>query len=66
MTKNPGHHSQWPAIRRLPKHNEEFAHIYGLPIVMNYAIMYDYAVDKNSGQFKAPFKQIHSLHHVAT
>jgi hypothetical protein len=41
-------------------------YIYGLPIVMNYAIMYDYAVDKNSGQFKAPFNQIHSLHHVAT
>ena len=24
--------------------------IYGLPIVMNYAVMYDYIVDKNSGQ----------------
>jgi hypothetical protein len=23
--------------------------IYGLPIVMNYAIMYEYAVDRNSG-----------------
>ncbi len=32
--------------------------IYGLPIVMNYAVMYEYAVDKNSGQFKAPFNQI--------
>src|SRR6476619_272713 len=32
--------------------------IYGLPIVMNYAVMYDYAVDKNSGQYKAPFNQI--------
>ena len=41
-------------------------YIYGLPIVMNYAIMYDYAVDKHSGQFKAPFNQIHNLHHVAT
>jgi hypothetical protein len=29
--------------------------IYGLPIVMNYAVMYAYAVDQNSGQFKAPF-----------
>ena len=44
----------------------EEGYIYGLPIVMNYAIMYDYAVDKNSSQFKAPFNQIHSLHHVAT
>jgi hypothetical protein len=25
--------------------------IYGLPIVMNYAVMYEYAVDKNSGQY---------------
>jgi len=32
--------------------------IYALPIVMNYAVMYEYAVDKNSGQFKAPFNQI--------
>nr|WP_294505352.1 DUF1254 domain-containing protein [uncultured Rhodopila sp.] len=29
--------------------------IYGLPIVMNYAVMYDFAIDKNSGQYKAPF-----------
>ena len=32
--------------------------IYGLPIVMNYAVMYEYVVDRNSGQFKAPFNQI--------
>jgi hypothetical protein len=32
--------------------------IYGLPIVMNYAVMYEYSVDKNSGQYKAPFNQI--------
>jgi hypothetical protein len=32
--------------------------IYGLPIVMNYAVMYEYVVDRDSGQFKAPFNQI--------
>src|SRR5262245_50577687 len=32
--------------------------IYGLPIVMNYLVMYEYCVDKNSGQYKAPFNQI--------
>jgi hypothetical protein len=32
--------------------------IYGLPIVMNYAVMYEYAVDKNNPEFKAPFNQI--------
>mgnify|MGYP006175434617 CR=1 FL=1 len=42
----------------------EAGFIYGLPMVMNYAIMYDYAVDKNSGQYKAPFNHIHSMHNV--
>jgi len=32
--------------------------IYGLPIVMNYAVMYEFSVDKNSGQYKAPFNQM--------
>ena len=36
----------------------EAGFISGLPIVMNYGIMYEYAVDRNSGQFKAPFNQI--------
>jgi hypothetical protein len=36
----------------------EEAFIYGLPIVMNYAVMQEFAVDKNSGQFKAPFNII--------
>jgi hypothetical protein len=31
----------------------EAGFIYGLPIVMNYAVMYEYAIDRNSGQFKA-------------
>ncbi len=42
------------------------AFVYGLPIVMNYAIMYEYSVNKNSGQFKAPFNQIHNEHRVFT
>ena len=40
--------------------------IYGLPIVMNYAVMYDYAVNTNSDQFKAPFNQIHNDARVFT
>jgi hypothetical protein len=32
--------------------------IYGLPLVMNYAVMQEYCVDKNSGQYKGPFNQI--------
>ena len=36
----------------------EEAFIYGLPIVMNYAVMNEFSVDKNSGQYKAPFNTI--------
>src|SRR5258705_9130773 len=39
--------------------------IYGLPIVMNYAVMNEYAVDTKSSQFKAPFNQINNMHRVA-
>jgi hypothetical protein len=40
--------------------------IYGLPIVMNYAVMYEYAVDKSNPQFKAPFNQIKNEPRVYT
>jgi hypothetical protein len=40
--------------------------INGLPIVMNYAVMYEYAVDKNSGQYKAPFNEIKNEARVYT
>src|SRR5258708_30320779 len=40
--------------------------IYGLPIVMNYVVMYQFAVDTKSSQFKAPFNQINNQHRVAT
>jgi hypothetical protein len=40
--------------------------IYGLPIVMNYGVMYEYAVDKDSGQYKAPFNQIKNEPRVFT
>jgi hypothetical protein len=40
--------------------------IYGLPLVMNYAVMQEYAVDKSSPQFKAPFNQIKNEDRVYT
>src|SRR5208282_1538181 len=40
--------------------------IYGLPIVMNYAVMYQFCADKSSSQYKAPFNVIHSDHRVFT
>ena len=36
----------------------EEAFIYGLPIVMNYAVMNEYVIDKNSGQYKGPFNTV--------
>jgi hypothetical protein len=40
--------------------------IYGLPIVMNYAVMYEYCVNKDSGQYKGLFNQIHNEARVYT
>jgi hypothetical protein len=40
--------------------------IYGLPIVTNYAVMNEYAVDKSNPQFKAPFNEIKNEHRVYT
>jgi hypothetical protein len=42
------------------------AYIYGFPMVMNYGVMYESAVDQNSGQYKAPFNQIFNEARVFT
>ncbi|MGA9001998.1 MAG: DUF1254 domain-containing protein [Pseudolabrys sp.] len=44
----------------------EAGFVYGLPIVMNYGVMYEYAINRNSGQFKAPFNQIKNEPNVFT
>ena len=44
----------------------EAGFIYGLPIVMGYGVMYEFAVDRSSGQFKAPFNQIANAANVFT
>lgn len=44
----------------------EAGFIYGLPIVMIYGIMYEYAVDKASGQYKAPFNTLFNEARVYT
>src|SRR5207247_4109711 len=40
--------------------------IYGLPLVMNYAVMNEFAVDTKSSQYKAPFNEINNQHRVDT
>src|SRR5437762_12996749 len=36
------------------------AFIYGFPMVMNYAVMYQYFIDKASPEYKAPFNQLYN------
>lgn len=54
-----------PSIEEVKAIAEE-GFIYGLPLVMNYAVMYEFCVDKNSGQYKAPFNTIYNDHKVFT
>jgi hypothetical protein len=55
----------WPNVLEAKAFAEEGL-IYGLPIVMNYAVMYEFSVDTKNSQFKAPFNQIKNLAYVAT
>src|SRR5438132_12763731 len=57
--------ASWPNVFEAKAIAEE-GFIYGLPIVMNYAVMYEFAVDAKNSQFKAPFNQIKNLAYVAT
>jgi len=54
-----------PSIEQTKAIAEE-GFIYGLPLVMNYAVMNEYAVDTKSSQFKAPFNEIKNEHRVST
>jgi hypothetical protein len=54
-----------PSIAEVKAIAEE-GFIYGLPLVMNYAVMNEFVVDKNSGQFKAPFNTISNQARVFT
>ncbi len=49
--------NKFPSVEETREIAEE-GFIYGLPIVMNYATMIEYAVNKDSGQYKAPFNEI--------
>lgn len=44
----------------------EAALIFGLPIVMNYTVMYEFVIDRNGSQFKAPFNRIYNDRQVFT
>ena len=44
----------------------ELAFIYGFPMVVGYSVMYEYAIDKEADQFKAPFNRIFNAAQVYT
>ena len=61
-TKGEGNH---PGILETKAIAEE-AFLFGLPIVMNYASMYELAIDRSSSNFKAPIGTIGNVTRVAT
>lgn len=48
------------------KNIAEEGFIYGLPLVMNYGVMYEFVVDRTSSQYKAPFNTLASEAKVLT
>lgn len=54
-----------PGIEEIKAIAEE-GFIYGLPIVMNYAVMNEFCIDKNSGQYKGPFNSMYNERQVFT
>lgn len=65
MVSAPANAQDWPKVDEVRAIAAE-GYVYGLPIVMNYAIMYAYAVDPDSGQYKAPFNKLNSEARVFT
>jgi hypothetical protein len=44
----------------------EDAFIYGFPMVMNYAVFYDYFIDRSSSSYKAPLNRLYNTANVYT
>ena len=44
----------------------EEAYLYGFPMIVGYNVMYEFFIDRNSGQFKAPINQINNEARVFT
>jgi len=44
----------------------EEAYLYGFPMIVGYKVMYEFNIDRGSGQFKAPFNQINNEARVFT
>jgi hypothetical protein len=44
----------------------EEAYLYGFPMIVGYKVMYEFNIDRNSGQFRAPFNEINNEARVFT
>ena len=60
--KGAGNHAQ----QQLKPKRSQRGLVYGLPIVMNYAVMYEGFIDKTSSQYKTTFNQIYNEARVFT
>lgn len=65
--------SSWsPSMSQEPISTDEFraiaeeAYIYAFPMIVGYKVLHDYNIDRDSGEFKAPFNQISSEARVFT
>src|SRR5512137_2787086 len=56
---------QRPGLEEVKAIAEE-GFVYGLPIVMNYGVMYEFVLNRDSGQWKAPFNEIFNEARVFT
>jgi hypothetical protein len=54
-----------PEAARIQAIAEE-AYIFGLPIVIDYRVMYSYAIDTGNREYKAPFNQIKTVNTLLT
>ena len=58
--------AQTPAQLRAVEAAAEEAYLYGIPMVVGYAVMDKFFIDRNSDQFKAPIGQLHNEARVFT
>ena len=50
--------AQDPAQIREAQAVAEEAYVYGFPMIVGYDVLYEYFIDRSSGQFKAPINTI--------
>jgi hypothetical protein len=65
LSAEPALSQSSPSPAEVRKIAEE-AFVYGLPLVMNYSVFYEYFIDKTGAQYKAPPNQLYNTARVYT